>query len=238
MYTMFNYAFTTAASLVELGGPVVAILLVLSVIAVALILLKLFQFFHWRVGARKQIDAALHLWTHGNTEQAVQKLESSRSSVAAVLAMAMWLGPDQNVPADVVEEEVSRVAQTRLYALQRGFRGLDAIVQISPLLGLFGTVLGMIEAFQTLQSAGNAVDPAILAGGIWVALLTTAAGLAVAMPVSLILTWLESRVENERVAIETMATKLLSEQRILAVKHSRQNKPSVVNPARLVSHAG
>lgn len=159
---MFNYVFTTAASLVELGGPVMAILLVLSVIAVAFILLKLVQFFHWRVGARKETNKALHLWTHGNREQAIQAMEASRSSVAAVLALAMRLGSDRSVPADVIEEEVSRVAQTRLYGLQRGFRGLDAIVQISPLLGLFGTVLGMIEAFQTLQPPAMRLTPPFL----------------------------------------------------------------------------
>lgn len=72
----------------------------------------------------------------------------------------------------------------------------------------------MIEAFQALQGAGNAVDPSLLAGGIWVALLTTAVGLAVAMPVSLVLTWFETRLENERVAIETMTTSLLSQREI------------------------
>ena len=72
------------------------------------------------------------------------------------------------------------------------------MAQIAPLLGLFGTVLGMIDAFRALQSAGTAVDPTVLAGGIWVALLTTAAGLAVAMPTSLLLTWLESRTARER----------------------------------------
>ena len=91
-----------------------------------------------------------------------------------------------------------------------GFRALDAIAQVAPLLGLFGTVLGMIEAFQKLQEAGNSVDPSLLAGGIWVALLTTACGLAVAMPVSLLLTWFETRIENERVAIETMTATVLS----------------------------
>ena len=57
-------------------------------------------------------------------------------------------------------------------------------------MGLFGTVLGMIDAFRALQAAGDAVDPSVLAGGIWVALLTTAAGLGVAMPTSLALTFL------------------------------------------------
>ena len=60
--------------------------------------------------------------------------------------------------------------------LEGGFRLLDTIGQTAPLLGLFGTVLGMIDAFQALQEAGQAVDPSLLAGGIWVALLTTAAG--------------------------------------------------------------
>ena len=57
----------------------------------------------------------------------------------------------------------------------------------------------MIEAFQSLQDAGSQVDPSILAGGIWVALLTTAVGLVVAMPTALVLSWLESRIEAERV---------------------------------------
>jgi biopolymer transport protein ExbB len=123
----------------------------------------------------------------------------------------MRLSMGRQVPRQIVEEEVGRVALGRLHELQRGFRALDAIAQISPLLGLFGTVLGMIEAFRQLQGAGSAVDPSILAGGIWVALLTTAAGLAVAMPVSLMLTWFETRVENERVAIETTATSFFSQ---------------------------
>ena len=66
-------------------------------------------------------------------------------------------------------------------------------------MGLFGTVLGMIDAFRALQNAGTSVDPSLLAGGIWVALLTTAAGLAVAMPTSLILNWFEARMRRDRV---------------------------------------
>jgi biopolymer transport protein ExbB len=56
----------------------------------------------------------------------------------------------------------------------------------------------MIEAFQAMQAAGATVDPGVLAGGIWVALLTTALGLAVAIPAALILTWFEARVARER----------------------------------------
>jgi biopolymer transport protein ExbB len=201
----------TIRSLLELGGPVVAILLVISIFAVALIGLKLFQFLRERVGASGKPEKALHLWSHGRYGEARQLAESGAGAANAALAATMRLAA-RSVPKSAIEEEVGRIAIAKLHDLQRGFRALDAIAQIAPLLGLFGTVLGMIEAFQQLQSAGNTVDPSILAGGIWVALLTTAVGLAVAMPVSLALTWFETRLEDERVAIETLTAGVLSAQ--------------------------
>ena len=68
----------------------------------------------------------------------------------------------------------------------------------------------MIDAFQSLQAAGGDADPATLAGGIWTALLTTAAGLAVAMPIMLVLSWFDSRLERERVLMESVATRILT----------------------------
>ena len=89
-------------------------------------------------------------------------------------------------------------------------RIIEATSQLAPLLGLFGTVIGMIEAFQTLQSAGSDADPAALAGGIWVALLTTAVGLAVAIPAAFMLYWFEGRIDRERSRIEIALTRLLT----------------------------
>jgi len=100
-------------------------------------------------------------------------------------------------------ERLAAEAEARFATLEGGFRALDSVAQLSPLLGLFGTVLGMIDAFQSLQSAGSQVDPSLLAGGIWVALLTTAVGLAVAMPTAMVLSWLESRMDGERVFADT-----------------------------------
>ena len=73
---------------------------------------------------------------------------------------------------------------------------------MAPLLGLFGTVLGMIEAFKAMEVAGAQVDPAVLSGGIWQALLTTAVGLGVAIPVSLIHSMLERQGELETQALQ------------------------------------
>ncbi len=208
---MDSNIFDEARSIIELGGPVVVILLILSIVAVAIILLKLVQFWRERVGFHASARKALHLWIHGSYGDARHLADADRSAAGEALATAMRLSVSRNVPKAVIEDEVGRVAVDRLHSLQSGFRALDAIAQIAPLLGLFGTVLGMIDAFRQLQGAGSAVDPSILAGGIWVALLTTATGLAVAMPVSLVLTWFETRVENERVAMETITTSFLSQ---------------------------
>jgi len=227
--------FATAANLIALGGPVVAILIGLSIVALALILLKVYQFAVLKVGSHWSAGEALALWSSDRRREAAERLTGSRSPVAEVLSVTMRLAAHDSVPKQVMEDEAGRVAQERLYRLRRGFRALEAIAQIAPLLGLFGTVLGMIEAFRTLQSAGNAVDPSVLAGGIWVALLTTAVGLAVAMPVSLVLTWFESRVEGERVAIETMSTRLLSEWQMLHLAQEPEPQSRIV---RFTEHSG
>ncbi|WP_186395850.1 MotA/TolQ/ExbB proton channel family protein [Stappia sp. TSB10GB4] len=196
----------------ELGGPVVALLAALSVVALAVVILKLAQFWLERVGRPGRAEAAVRLWGHGRHREAWQALGDIRSASEEAVAIALQAGEAGTVDKALVEEEIARAATRRLHGFNRGMKALDAIAQIAPLLGLFGTVLGMIEAFQKLQEAGNAVDPSLLAGGIWVALLTTAAGLAVAMPVSLVVTFLESRIEDEKVAIETLASAVLLQQ--------------------------
>ena len=103
----------------------------------------------------------------------------------------------------------------------------------------------MIEAFQKLQGAGNAVDPSLLAGGIWVALLTTAAGLALAMPVSLVVTFFEGLIENERVAIETLSSAVILEatrnpaevEADMASIAGREDMADQVQPVKRVAHA-
>ena len=88
-------------------------------------------------------------------------------------------------------------------------RGLEVIASLSPLLGLLGTVLGMIKAFVRLESAGTKVDPAILAGGIWEALLTTAFGLSVAIPALAAFYILEGQVENVRAQMKDASIRVL-----------------------------
>ncbi|WP_176473740.1 MotA/TolQ/ExbB proton channel family protein [Actibacterium ureilyticum] len=191
-------AFAALRGFVDLGGPVVAVLLGLSVLALAVVLFKFWQFHRAGVGRRDALNRALGEWDAGSVGGARSAVADSPNHLAPLLAEAMSAArSDQD--ATRLAERLNARAEAQLARLESAFRLLDSIAQIAPLLGLFGTVLGMIEAFRKLQEAGSSVDPSLLAGGIWVALMTTAVGLAVAMPTSLILTWLESRVFRERV---------------------------------------
>lgn len=186
----------------ELGGPVVLLLCGLSVMVSAVVLYKLWQFAVAGVGRHKALQDAIAAWDSGNRATARGHLTQSQSYLAPLLAMAF----DGQDGAARLEAE----AEARFFRLESGFRFLDSVAQLAPLLGLFGTVLGMISAFQALQEAGAQVDPSILAGGIWVALLTTAVGLAVAMPTSVILSWFEARIDADRVLAQKALQTVLS----------------------------
>lgn len=199
-----------ALELLEVGGPVVAILLGMSVIALAIVLLKLWQFARLRLGARRFADRALEHWQAGRHQEALATLERQSSPLAAVLATAMEGSSRHDVDRETLREEVLRQATAVLESLRGHLRGLEVIASLAPLLGLLGTVLGMIEAFRRLQAAGSQVDPAVLSGGIWEALLTTAVGLAVAIPAVAALNWLERRVERFGHRLEDTVTRVFT----------------------------
>lgn len=190
--TMLQSLLGPLQQIADIGGPVVMILMAVSVLTLAVILYKIWQFASAGVGRHKALSQAVDAWDAGNRDGARAALAQSTSYLAPVIEQAFTSTTDAS-------ERLQAEAELRFTRLERGLRFLDSVAQLAPLLGLFGTVLGMIEAFQSLQNAGAQVDPSILAGGIWVALLTTAVGLVVAMPTALVLSWLEGRMEIERV---------------------------------------
>jgi biopolymer transport protein ExbB len=195
-------ALDRARQLLDIGGPVVWILLALAVFALGVVLAKLWQFAVSGLGDRRAAEDALALKRAGRMEDAQARAARSRHPAARALALALE-GERRRLPEARVREEAARVAEDELEALREWLRPLEVIAALSPLLGLFGTVLGMIDAFAALEAAGARVDPAILSGGIWVALLTTAVGLAVAMPTVAALAWLERRIERAERAVDS-----------------------------------
>ncbi len=192
--------------LIDQGGPVVMLLLLLSIVAVALIIAKVLQFTVSGVGRHAAAQKALHHWLDGQAQEA-QSVAASRTSVVSDIMLKLINGARRvDTNRDLLKEDIERVCIQRINGLRAYLRPLDMIAQTAPLIGLLGTVLGMIEAFQAMQGAGAAVDPSVLAGGIWVALMTTAVGLAVAIPVSAIVGWFDSRIEAESSEMEALVT--------------------------------
>ena len=199
---------TDFIALFDRGGPVLWIIGALSVLTVGFVLWKAWRLSRlgaWSAGAA---EAAVAAWTAGDRAGALTLVEK-RSSVRAVVARrAMSVLTEGHLGAEAAREETVRVARAHLLEARSGLRFLDLIVTVAPLLGLFGTVLGMIAAFQALQAAGARPDPTALAGGIWEALLTTAAGMAVAIPASISLSWFDSIADRLQADLEDLATRI------------------------------
>jgi len=192
------------------GGPVLAVLLLVSVGALTIVLIKLWQFARLRMNAAEPVETALALWYQGQADVAIGVLAGSRQPAARLVHKALVGLQQPDVRLGILREELVRFAAVQLEKLRAWLRALEVIAALSPLLGLLGTVLGMIQAFQQLEAAGARVDPAILSGGIWQALLTTAAGLTVAIPVVLLHAWLERRVERCAHRMEDAVTRVFT----------------------------
>ncbi len=201
--------FDRLIAFINMGGAAMWVIAALSVLTAALILWKiarLIGYGAWSGG--RHTARALDSWAEGQTAAAIAALQSRQSLRAQLVRAAMLAAIDPQLDRAAAESETTRVARGLLQQAGAGLRGLELAITIGPLLGLLGTVTGMIAAFQALQDAGARADPATLAGGIWEALLTTAAGMAVAIPASIALTWFESVVDRLRHDMEDAATRV------------------------------
>lgn len=183
------------------GGLVLWLLACLSVGSLTVILAKLWQWWRQRPRPLDVAERAVALLARGDRAQAILLVQGQRNHCARLIGETLRLLEAGMLSVEDVRTESLRLARGAVAALDGHLRILEVVASLAPLLGLFGTVLGMIDAFQALEAAGRQVNPALLSGGIWKALLTTAAGLAVAIPVSMANSWFERRVEVESAAM-------------------------------------
>ena len=192
--------------LLRAGGPVIAILAALSVLSVALIVAKALDL-RGSVSGGARRAVAFERWHAGDAEGTIETLRGGRAPVDRVVLFAVE-ALSRGVDRAVLEPELLRRGNAEMARMSRHIRTLEVIALVSPLLGLLGTVLGMIEAFRQLELAEGSANAALLAGGIWQALLTTAAGLVVAIPATLAANLLAARVERAGHLIEDGVARL------------------------------
>lgn len=197
--------------LIQTGGPVVWILICFSIISMSVFIYKVWQFWVYFnfFGQRRSEDALILIEKDKNID-AFLLVKQRRTPRSKSLTHSLKIALENSLSLKQHQEESIRFAKSILKQLNSHLRILEVIATLAPLLGLFGTVLGMIAAFQAMEAAGSQVDPSVLSGGIWQALLTTAIGLGVAIPVSLAHSWLERRVESEAENIEDDLARLFT----------------------------
>ena len=187
------------------GGIIVWVLLGYSIFALAIVIERLLQFLLMgRLPAdfERQITAALPA---GQLASMLERLHGPEATIMRGMLEAASAGIQD------LGRVASRIGSVELQRMERGFRTLGFLGNTAPLLGLLGTIIGMIKAFMVIEQAGGRVDAQALAGGIWEAMLTTGVGLAVALPVLLLLHMLEGMADRRAQNMRSCASLLLEQ---------------------------
>jgi biopolymer transport protein ExbB len=178
-------------------------ILLCSIIALTLISERFWSLRSNRVTPENTVTQAMALLNHPDKA----KLESLArcSPLGRIFATALKYG---NADIQVIQEHVEEAGRHAVHELEKYLSGLGTIAAIAPLLGLLGTVVGMIDVFSNIMMQGVGQSQA-LAGGIAVALLTTAAGLLVAIPSLIAHRYFERQVENLSIELEQQSALFL-----------------------------
>ncbi len=187
------------------GGAIIVVIAAASFVALTVFVVRLWLLRRDAVVPRKLVIQVRDLVTRGETAEAITVCTIDDSALARVFAAGLR---HAGKPREVVKEFLGEVGRHEGMALQRGLTVLETVAIIAPLLGLLGTVWGMIDVFQAIETHGVG-DAAALAGGIGTALYTTLAGLLVAIPVRIGHSIVTSRVDALVLAMEEEALDLL-----------------------------
>jgi len=200
----------SAWQIFKAGGPLMWPILLCSIFALAITMEKLLHLHKIRIDVKGFLDSVIEKLKHANVKEAVSICEKTNAPVSNILKAGIL---KYNASRDEIKEAMEDASLYEVPRLEKNLSALATIAHISPLLGLLGTVTGMVRAFQVIQvkaTSLNPVSPGDLAGGIWEALLTTVAGLMVAIPTYVAYNFFVSRVNSIIVNMERAATELVN----------------------------
>ena len=207
---------------VDRAGVVGWVLGAMALIGLVLFFYKLVGFLRRGVFADGFVkDVERHL-SDGDEARAAELLSRRRHPAAHIGLSGMLLSVNSAEEREAASDLIAARARKEIDGLNGGLRIMSAIAVLSPLLGLLGTVMGMIEAFQKMEGAGSRIDPSVLSGGIWLALLTTAIGLVVAIPATAFHMWMQGVIGRASAVMEDVCTMVVNRAE-LAHKLSPQN---------------
>jgi biopolymer transport protein ExbB len=204
--------------LVTAGGWLMVPIIACSIIAFAIIAERL-----WTLRVKRVIPRTLvaQVWDQAKSKKLdVERLQDLRagSPLGRILAAGLM---NRNASRDIMKEAIEDTGRHVVHELERYINTLGTIAAISPLLGLLGTVIGMIQVFSTITTQGVG-NPGALAGGISQALITTAAGMVVAIPSLMAYRYFRGKVDMLVIRMEQQAL------RMVEVLHGQRSRDNVI----------
>ena len=190
-------------SYIEKGGLIFSILLVMSAIGLTIIIYKFFELYLFKKNDFKKINYLI------NDSSSITQFEKNLEHLKDNNFLKEILNIIKK-KTDNQHDQILILIEKETEKLNRFMPTLEIIGQVSPLIGLLGTVIGMIDSFNELELGGSLVDPSILAGGIWTALLTTAMGLIVAIPALISHYFYDRNILIKHKSTEELAHKLIN----------------------------
>jgi biopolymer transport protein ExbB len=204
------------------GGPLMVPIIMCSVFALAIVLERLAYFLRLGADPTRFFEQLRALVAARRWQEADALCAAASGPVARVARAALAV---RDHPMDEIERAAEEAAHEELPLVERHHRWLSTIAQVATLLGLLGTVTGMVATFQVIQhkaASASPVSPADLAGGIWEALITTVGGLEVAIPTILAYHYLSSRSADVQYQMERAAVMVAGWRRAGAGRMARE----------------
>ncbi len=191
------------------GGMMMYPLVICSLIGLGVIIAKTWTLWVAHRSAVRVTEQVEEAAMEGRLDEAAEIAASTPGPAAAILLAGLRRIRNLTLNKGELEQVISTTGAIELSFLERGLVVLATIANVAPLMGFLGTVAGMILAFESIAARGD-VDPATVAGGIKVALLTTAAGLTIAIPVNIGYNYFVSRIDKLIVDMEESTQKILN----------------------------
>ena len=201
------------------GGFIMIILAVCSVIALAILLERLLVLRKMQINTRTFVLQVKNMLLRDRVDEAIDLAKATPGPIAKITIAGL---AKHNRPREEIKDSIEAAAQSEIYYLERNLGVLGTIAAIAPLIGFLGTVTGMIKAFMQVQALGGNVDASVLAGGIWEALVTTAAGLAVGIPALIFYNWLQAKVEHHVFEMQESSNELMDT--LLEREYANENR--------------
>lgn len=191
------------------GGVFMYPLVICSLFALGVIIAKVFTLFIARQKSRRILAETEDRIRANDLDGAIQLAQDTPGPVAAILLVGLRRIRDRDHSEADIEQAVKSTGAIELGFIERGLPILATISNVAPLLGFLGTVAGMIIAFGAIEAAGQ-VEASLVAGGIKIALITTATGLVIAVPVNVAYNYFVTRIDKLIIEMEEGSAKILN----------------------------